>query len=187
MGENDWTNSIKKLLQEANIDEDIYFDTQSKVPYAQEIISYDTDFQIDKLESMEFQTDLLVYEKKEVIKPRIIIESKVESVTTHDAITYSNKAQAHKNVTPYLRYGIMLGNRKHHPLPGRLFRHGTNFDFMISFRAYELTKHEKLTLIELIKKEILYSRHIEEMLYESRNKSRKHYFILQKRLWLEEM
>ena len=79
------------------------------------------------------ETDLLVFEKTDIIKPRIIIESKINSVTTHDAITYIYKAQTHKNVTPYIRYGIMLGNRKHYPLPGRLFRHGTNFDFMISF------------------------------------------------------
>ncbi|GAI54911.1 unnamed protein product, partial [marine sediment metagenome] len=57
------------------------------------------------------------------------IEGKINSVTTHGAITYSQKASTHKNVHPYLRYGILLGNRKHYPLPGRLFRHGAYFDF----------------------------------------------------------
>ena len=32
------------------------------------------------------------------------------------------------------RYGIMIGGHGHYPLPGRLFRYGTNFDFMISFQ-----------------------------------------------------
>lgn len=187
MREIEWTNSIKKLLQEANLGDNIYFDTLNKVPYAQEILSYDLDFKKDKEHTMAFETDLLVFEKKESIKPRIIIESKINSVTTHDAITYSYKAQTHKNVTPYIRYGIMLGNRKHYPLPSRLFRHGTNFDFMISFKGFVLSEYEKSILIELVKKEISYSRKIEEMIYESRTKNRKHYFLLQKELRLEEM
>lgn len=187
MRENEWTNSIKNLLQEANLGDSIYFDTLNKVPYAQEILSYDLDFKKDKQHTMAFETDLLVFEKKESIKPRIIIESKINNVTTHDAITYSYKAQTHKNVTPYIRYGIMMGNRKHYPLPGRLFRHGTNFDFMISFKDFILSDCEKLAFIELIKKEISYSQKIEEMIYDSRNKNRKHYFILQKELRLEEM
>jgi hypothetical protein len=187
MRENEWTNTIKELLQGANFGDDICFDTLNKVPYAQEVISYNLDFEKDEESTMAFETDLLVYEKTDTIKPRIIIESKINSITTHDAITYSYKAQTHKNVTPYIRYGIMLGNRKHYPLPGRLFRHGTNFDFMISFRDFILSNDEKMVFIELIKKEISYSQKIEEMIYESRAKNRKHYFLLQKELRLEEM
>lgn len=136
---------------------------------------------------MAFETDLPIFEKNKSIKPRVIIESKINSVATHDAITYSYKAQTHKNVTPYIRYGIMLGNRKHCPLPGRLFRHGTNFDFMISFRDYILSEDEKLAFIDLVKKEISYSEKIEEMIYASRTKNRKHYFLFQKELKFEEM
>ncbi len=62
--------------------------------------------------------------------------------------------QTHKNVTPYIRYGIMLGNRKHYPLPGRLFRHGTNFDFMISFKDFILSEDERIAFIDLIQKEL---------------------------------
>ena len=187
MRENEWTDSIKKLLQAANFEENIHFDTLNKIPYAQEILSYDLDFKKNKENTMPFETDLLVYEKDKSIKPRIIIEAKVNNISTHDAITYSYKAQTHKNVTPYLRYGIMMGNRKHYPLPGRLFRHGTNFDFMISFRDFILSDEEKTAFTDLVKKEISYSRKIEEMIYESRYKNRKHYYILQKELKLEEM
>lgn len=187
MRENEWTNSIKDLLIEAKLGDNIYFDTLNKVPYAQEIRSYDINFESIEVETNKFETDLLVYEKSDVIKPRVIIESKINSVTTHDAITYSYKAQTHKNVTPYLRYGIMLGNRKHYPLPGRLFRHGTNFDFMISFIGFILTDEEKKTMLEVIKKEIEFSRKLEEMIYSSRFRNRKHYYLLQKDLRLEEM
>lgn len=159
-----------------------------KLPYAQEILSYNIDFKDKDEHLMAFETDLLIYEMNNgIIKPRIIIEAKIEKVTTHDAITYSYKAQTHKNVTPYIRYGIMLGNRGTYPLPGRLFRHGTNFDFMISFKDFVLDDYEKESFVELIRKEITYSKNIEEMLYESRSKNRKRYFILQKELNLKEM
>lgn len=187
MNENEWTNSIKEMLQEANLGENIFFTTLRKVPYAQEILSYDLNFKKQEEHTVSFETDLLIYEKEESIKPRLIIESKISNVTTHDAITYSNKAHSHKNVTPYLRYGIMLGNRKHYPLPGRLFRHGTNFDFMISFKDFVLKDNERQTFINLIKEEISYSQKIEEMLLQSRTKTRKHYYVFQKKLWLEEM
>lgn len=187
MRENEWTKNIKELLAGTDVGENIYFDTLSKVPYAQEILSYDLDFVADRQGAISFETDLLIYEKTEVIKPRVIIEAKCKTVSSHDAITYSYKAQAHKNVTPYLRYGIMLGNRRHYPLPGRLFRHGTNFDFMISFKGYKLTTEEQGAFVDLIKKEIKYSRQIEEMMYESRSKDRMKYFLLQKELKLVEL
>lgn len=142
------------MLQGVNLGDDIYFDTLNKVPYAQEVLSYNSDFERDEESTMDFETDLLVYEKADIIKPHIIIESKINSITTHDAITYIYKAQTHKNVTPYIRYGIMLGNRKHYPLPGRLFRHGTNFDFMISFKDFILSEDERITFIDLIQKEL---------------------------------
>jgi hypothetical protein len=66
-------------------------------------------------------------------KPQIIIEGKLNSVTTHDTITYSQKAATHRNVHPFLRlrYVILIGNRKYFPLLGRLFRHRAHFDFML--------------------------------------------------------
>ena len=74
MRENEWTNTIKELLQGANLGDDICFDILNKVPYAQEVLSYNLDFEKDEESSMAFETDLLVYEKADTIKPRIIIE-----------------------------------------------------------------------------------------------------------------
>ncbi len=42
------------------------------------------------------------------------------SITTHDVITYSHKAATHRQVHPYLRYGI-LWVEENNILPGRLF------------------------------------------------------------------
>lgn len=95
-------------------------------------------------------------------------------------------AAYHKNVIPFVRYGIMLGARKKYPLPGRLFRHGTNFDFLFSFVDYQPTDKELDTFIEMLKKEILYSHKIEEILFNSRSRSRKRYYMLQKEFHLEE-
>ena len=92
----------------------------------------------------------------------------------------------HKNVTPFIRYGIMLGARKTYPLPGRLFRHGTNFDFLFSFTDYEPSKKEWQIFIEMIKKEITYSRQIQEIISNNRSRDRKRYYMLQKEFHLEE-
>ena len=141
----------------------------------------------ESINETSFETDLVVYEKnnKKII-PRVIIESKIGTVTTHDAITYSHKAMYHKNVIPFVRYGIMLGDRETYPLPGRLFRHGTNFDFLFSFVDFIPSEKELEMFVSMLKREIIYSRQIEEILSNSRSRSRKRYYMLQKEFHLEE-
>lgn len=190
MKENDWTKSICELLQKQELGENIYIDVLKKIPYAFEISSFNEDWEIEAQNSSEasFETDMLVYEKANgKIIPRVIIEAKVGTVTTHDAITYSHKAMYHKNVIPFVRYGIMLGARETYPLPGRLFRHGTNFDFLFSFVDYSPSDLEVDKFVEMIKKETTYSRQIEEILSNSRSPNRKRYYMLQKEFHLEEM
>jgi hypothetical protein len=188
MNEKEWTESIKEYLFSIKLPDNIKVDTLTKLPYAREIMEYKTDFKPKPEPSKVFETDLLIYEQTaDFIKPRIIIEAKLSKVTTHDAIVYSYKAQSHKTITPFIRYGIIIGNRKHYPLPGRLFRHGTNFDFMMSFKKNELDKTEKEVFTYLIEKELRYSQQIEEMFFNSRSINRKHYFVMQKELHLVEM
>lgn len=188
MTENEWTESIcvklKKEICKGGIDADVL----KKLPYSQEIEFYDAEWIPSYMEPTRFETDMIVYEKKESkIKPRVIIEAKLGRISTHDAITYSYKAEKHKAITPYLRYGIMIGDRKHYPLPGRLFRHGTNFDFMFSFVGVSPDSYEWESFIDMINKEIIYSKQMEEILHESRKKGRKHYYMLQKQLAFKEM
>jgi hypothetical protein len=183
MTERDWVESVKELIHSFKLPSNIKIDTLVKLPYAREVLKYNLDFEPSDEASMPFETDLLIYEQiNDILKPRIVIEAKQSSITTHDAITYSYKAQSHKTVTPFLRYGIMIGNREHYPLPGRLFRHGANFDFMISFQKEKLSKIEKTAFEDLLKKELLYSQQIEEVLLESRSSTRKRYFVMQKEL-----
>ncbi len=190
MKENDWTKSICELLQKQVLGDNIFIDVLKKIPYAFEISSFNEEWEVDTegFNETSFETDMVVYEKiDEKIIPRVIVEAKVGTVTTHDAITYSHKAMYHKNVIPFVRYGIMLGARETYPLPGRLFRHGTNFDFLFSFVGYEPSKKEVETFVDMLKREITYSRQIEEILSNSRLRGRKRYFMLQKEFHLEEM
>lgn len=188
MRENDWTKQICDMLNSEDLGENIFVETFRKIPYAFEIGSFTTEWEIDNYDKTLFETDMIVYEKMDSkIIPRVIIESKIGSITTHDAITYSHKASYHKNVIPFVRYGIMCGNREHYPLPGRLFRHGTNFDFLFSFVGYEPSENEKDVFVEMIRKEIMYSRQFEEILNNSRSRNRKKYFMLQKEFHLLEL
>jgi len=199
MTEKDWVEGIKKLLQQElthcpSLSANFRIATQRKLPYAREILAYvETDGGFAPAKGYEnsqaYETDLLIYEEDQnQIKPRIVFEAKIANPTTHDAIVYSHKAAQHKAVTPYLRYGIMLGCMgQSHPLPGRLFRHGGNFDFMVSFKAAELTPKEKESLVELIESEWSFSKQIEEMFSESRSRTRNRYFMLQNALCLKEI
>ena len=188
MNEKQWAKTIKEFLSSLNLSKNIKIDTLTKLPYAYEILEYNNEFVPTKDNSMPFETDILIYEQNgDVIKPRIIIEAKLSGITTHDAITYSYKAQNHKSITPFIRYGIIIGDRKHYPLPGRLFRHGTNFDFMISFQKEELSIVEKTAFQDIIKKELQYSCQLEEIFLNSRSSNRERYFALQKELKLIEI
>ena len=57
---------------------------------------------------------------------------------------------------------------------------------MFQFAGYNPTENEWNTFIKMLLKEVKYSRVIEEMLHESRRKSRKQYFMFQKQLVLKE-
>ena len=188
MNEKQWVETIKEYLLLCKLSKNIKIDTLTKLPYAYEILEYNQEFKPLKDSNKPFETDLLIYEQDgDVIKPRIIIEAKLGGITTHDAITYSYKAQNHKSITPFIRYGIIIGDREHYPLPGRLFRHGTNFDFMMSFQAVEISAFEKTTFTNLLKKELQYSQQLEEIFTNNRSSTRNRYFVLHKELKLVEM
>jgi hypothetical protein len=89
--------------------------------------------------------------------PRVVVEFKLGKVTTHDALTYSTKAATHKNVHPYLRYGIVIGGFDK-AVPKRLIRHGQHFDFMATIASMTLSTQDRKRLIEILAKEVEASR-----------------------------
>lgn len=189
MTEKEWTAIMAGHLRDA-LNETPYWECQievgRRIPYGFEILSYNDDNYPDSKVSM-YQTDLVIMERDEdqLWKPRIIIEAKIKSINTHDAITYSQKAISHKTVHPYLRYGIMLGDRQQYALPGRLYRHGAHFDFMISFVSDQPSEAEIDRFVKIIGSEIDASRKLEKIIYESRRGDRDRYTMLHKRLCLE--
>src|SRR4051812_43461255 len=56
-----------------------------------------------------FQTDLCVFETidDQTQIPRVVLEFK-SNLTTHDVLIYSTKARKHKQIYPYLRYGLIV-------------------------------------------------------------------------------
>lgn len=80
--------------------------------------------------SSAFQTDLCIFEQKtsEVWLPRVVFEFKT-GITTHDVFTYGVKAQKHKSIYPYLRYGIVASDESN--VPGRFFTHNNGLDFCL--------------------------------------------------------
>lgn len=122
---------------------------------------------------VSYQTDLLVVENQSAKTwiPRVVIECKLSRINTHDAIIYSAKAATHKQVHPYLRYGILLGAHEAKNFPGRVFRHGAYFDFMVTWRSEKATADEWRKMVKLIKAEIRASRQTEQFIRESSKKS----------------
>ena len=157
-----------------------------RLPYANEIRSYKSDGSAES-DSERYETDILVLEEEtsQRSKPRVVIEAKCSSITTHDAITYSHKASTHKQVHPYLRYGILIGDREQNPLPGRLFRHGAHFDFMLSWAGTQPTEQEFATFVRVLIDEVNASRLLEEIIFNSRSPKRKRFVCLHKPLRLE--
>ena len=187
MNEIEWAKSVQTLInnQLEKRDPTLTMKQGAQLPYTSEIRLYHDQLPVT-YDAISYETDLLLIESTSdgKWKPRVVIETKIVKVTTHDAITYSEKAFTHKRVHPYLRYGILLGDRKQYPLPGRLFRHGLYFDFMLSWAEEVASPQENQDLLDVLLDEVDASRCLEEMLYNSRSSSRKRYVVLHKPLRL---
>lgn len=154
-----------------------------RLPYVHEVLRYTKSEPVETSRS-SYETDLLVFDDlgEDSWTPRVIIECKLGSVTTHDAITYSAKAATHKQVHPYLRYGILIGHRKDFAIPGRLFRHGAYFDFMATWKGDEASKAEWDDLIGVLIDEVIASRLIGELVTTSRLSNRRKYTLVHRPL-----
>jgi hypothetical protein len=187
MKETEWVKSVVVKLSKSlgRFNNRIIASEGIRLPYSFEILSY-KDNNLNMHNQTAYQTDVLIYESldNDIWIPRMVIEAKINSLTTHDAITYSQKAQTHKQVHPYLRYGILIGNWGESPLPGRLFRHGHHFDFMQSWKTYNPDEKEWTSFFDIIKQEIIASKTLEEILYDSRRKSKQKYTLLHRPLVL---
>ena len=111
-----------------------------------------------------FQTDLCVFEDidAEVRIPRVVMEFKA-GVSTHDVITYSAKARKHKQVYPYLRYGLVIANET--TVPGRFFTHNEALDFCVAAASYRVKCIHEI-FATLLRDEVAASRRLEKIAFE---------------------
>jgi hypothetical protein len=157
ISETDWAKDVVEIingkLNELFPNRKLSAAVEKKLIYAYEIDEYAPEGN-HKSETMGFKTDILIFEtlSNERWKPRVVIETKIRGVTTHDAITYSKKAANHKAVHPYLRYGIFIG--KIEQIPRRLIRHGENFDFMITWADDKPSPVELDNFMRVISEEV---------------------------------
>lgn len=78
-----------------------------------------------------YAVDILVYRELDNDEkiPLVIVEGKIKGYSTHDVITYSEKARAHKSVFPHVQYGfIVLDAVDRNFMPLRYYLH-SGFDF----------------------------------------------------------
>lgn len=111
-----------------------------------------------------FQTDLCIFEQSEpdIAIPRVVLEFKMR-LTTHDMLTYSAKARRHKQVYPYLRYGLVTADLL---IPGRFFTHNEALDFGIAAGSYVGGSEGMLDLLKpIVKAEIDASRRPETIAF----------------------
>ncbi len=188
MNEIRWVNSLIGSVSSALAKRDKRLGVQSgkRLAYAWEIRQYDND-DTPQNSAMDYETDLIVTEQIQDGGwiPRVVVEAKLGNISTHDAITYSQKSASHKQVHPYLRYGILIGDRKHYPLPGRLIRHGTHFDFMVSWKGTKPNKKEFRAFVDVLIDEVSASRLLEEIIFNSRSQKRERFTVLHKPLLLK--
>jgi hypothetical protein len=114
-----------------------------------------------------FQTDLAVFERidKTTRIPRVVMEFKTK-VTTHDLLTYNAKATLHKQIYPYLRYGMVAAREA--KVSGKVFVHGGALDFFVAAAAFTKTPSVHEILADLLEKEVATSRLLEGIAFEKK-------------------
>jgi hypothetical protein len=108
-----------------------------------------------------FSTDLLLYERSSSgdtqIVPRVAVEVKMRSMSTHHAIAYSEKAHRHRSIYPYLRYGLLIGEKSTIPGVAKILRFGQEFDFLTSMEV-PLAQDEMQHFQRVLEEEVQASR-----------------------------
>ena len=183
-----WYGSLVRFLQKALQtfrDEGVMVRVESghRLAYTHEVMAYDQ-AGVAETHSQGYQTDVLVSDVYDDGRwaPRVVVECKVGGVTTHDALTYSAKADTHKHVHPYLRYGILIGEHKG-ALPTRLVRHGAYFDFMMVWNSLRGGETERKSFVGVVGEEIKASRQVQRLLTD-RSRGKRTYCLLHRPLRL---
>lgn len=179
--ENAWTERISELLKK-ELDSNKYEITCfERVPYSVNIKGYEDNKEV--LEVMKYEVDLLIKEKIDSYYiPRLIIESKYRKITTHDVITYNNKAKAHKSLYSGLRYGLMIGNDDEKNISPRIIDHSSEFDFMFAFSSDMPNNDEWNIFVDIVKRNLETSNKLGNIISDRRKKDKKRYYCIEKKV-----
>lgn len=110
-----------------------------------------------------FQQDIVIFETRNGREiPRVVIETKIGGCSTHEAMTYSNKARLLKQVYPFLRYILAISQVDR--ITPKLIKHGEFFDgiLILDFGdSQKIEKDEKWgRFVDVVRKEVDTSRKI---------------------------
>lgn len=107
MTERDWAERIRRFIARECLPSETKYrvHTQARLPYGVEVTAYGDLQKPQEPRTIAYTTDILITEllDAESWTPRVVIEAKLKSINTHDSITCSDKAAAHKAVHPHLR------------------------------------------------------------------------------------
>ncbi len=148
MNESEFREKLKYKLRE-NLDNSQYeVKTHQNLIY-KVIVNPQGEYEPEKAEApirgnYAFQTDLLIMKKSKQL-PLVVIETKYNGFSTHDILTYSTKAQKHKEIYPYLRYGLVVGGIN--VIQNRFFTHNIGFDFALALKRINALSLNKLVMI----------------------------------------
>lgn len=108
-----------------------------------------------------FNVDICVYEEAAdgLQVPRVAVEVKTRVHTNH-VITHSSRARRHKQVYPYLRYGMFVTTEA--TIPNRVFQHNEHLDFVLAVQELEEEERHR-TVARLIGQEVGASRRLEQI------------------------
>lgn len=165
MTEQEWVETLRPFVINS-LPRNMIVKTGFYLPYELHVSSYpEESVDAPRTGRHLYQTDLMIGEyvgRSTDWRPRIVVEFKLR-LHTHDALTYSAKAATHKNVHPYLRYGIVMAISET-SVPVRLMRHGHQFDFMLTLASKKLAGQDRDRLRKLLREEIRASRTIDALL-----------------------
>jgi hypothetical protein len=179
VNERQWVESLIKPLRKALNRSDrqvIEVRTSQRLRYTSQVYEYQGD-EPSSLDAQLYETDLLFCDLLPEGRwiPRVVVECKLKTINTHESLAYSAKAATHKNVHPYLRYGMLIGQRRHGGIPRRLIKHGAHFDFLVMWTGRRATGPAFRNFCQLIDEEIEASRALQRVLSTRRSRLSERY------------
>ncbi len=158
---------VEEVLKPARSDESVLKVCAGyRLPYAVHVLRY-TAQDVRTLDATRYETDLLVFDEypNEDWVPRTVIACHRGAVRSREALAYRARAAAHKQVHPYLRYGILIGGGG--TLPMRLIRHGEPFDFLAVLEDLQPSLGEWVDLGQVLCQEVRTSRQLQTLLVDA--------------------